>query len=244
MKNFLRVVGFTIACTGCATIPDSSLKYSLADVPRTATPAHDLRVGVSWFDDARPRKNQKPPFDVGPVSGDIEKGKIGGHIAIVFSRHLQQANAFRETVFVGGGWKKKAAGFDAQLTGTVKSFYFFREYLPADKVANTAVMFGGVFSLIGAAGADQILVGLDRKYISEIILEDVKLVESGTGKTLWQGSVSKRLEGTTTLQNDAMGDNVPWKQALKQALTELVGELQSAKIQLGNSEERILDSEF
>lgn len=232
MRKSLLVVGVAVVCVGCSTTPTSLLQYALADIPKAPAPAHDLRVGVSWFNDDLPRKNPKPPFDVGSRTGQIQKGKIGGHIAIALTRHLQQANVFRETTFVGGAWKKKAQKFDAQLTGTVKLFYSFHEYLPADRVGNAAVMFSGVAGVIGGAMADQILIGLDRKYLSELVLEDVRLVESGTGKILWKGSISKKLEGTTSLQQSASDDNAPWKQALKLVVIELVEGLQYAKLEL------------
>ena len=226
MKRFLWLV--IVVISGCSTTPNSSLQYSVTDISRAPAPVHNLRVGVSWFEDARPRANPTPSFDVGPASGQIHRGKIGGHLAIVLTKHLQHVNLFRETVFVGGSWTKKANAFDAQLTGTVTQFYSFNEYLSADKIGQVAGMFGGV---LGGAVADQTLFKLNRRYVTEIQLADVRLVDSKTGKVLWSGVVNQRLEGTTTLQANSLEGHAPWKILLKQAMADLARQLQEAKIQ-------------
>jgi hypothetical protein len=173
------------------------------------TPAHSPGIvkkeGVTWYYNS----NENYKNDV-----------VAPWVTQMIGNHLDESRLFSSVAVAS----KPVPTSDYTLEGKIKKFEAYKE-------SKAATMVGQQFGFIGVLAS----AGVKSHYTAACFLADVTLRDTGNGMILWQGNVEGVLEGQDYA--DAYGWSVYQKAnlALKEAVKELVMQLQDVQIAKPNN---------
>ena len=221
---------FILFITGCATNTSSTPKK----ISPSESPTHAMKVAVA------------------PLS--YEPARTGGFLADSIVKDFKSVNLFRSQKRVNKRFTNpsneqlnelKTEGFDALLTGEIET-YWGGSYVDDPRFemseetgkAMTPLMHLGspCLSLGLATAATAATTGKERTHLGEVKFT-VRLVETYSGKLLWQGEALGSFRETDVVTIPLFPADKEIEEAKKIAISSLIEQLRNASISLGNTTE-------
>ena len=168
-----------VAATSC-TLPVS---YKLSQDGRKVTKHYDVAVRVAKFEDRAP-KEEHATFNVGKEKwratyiGAYRDHEYAAGISNMVATDLASCGLFSHVLKTGDDGKA-----DYELRATIWDFSAIGKCRPIAE--NAVILSSTIMSISGAMIAAASTAGMKTDIVTSVILTDIKLVKTKTGKTVW-----------------------------------------------------------
>lgn len=236
IKFLISIAFLSSTLLGCSV----SVKYLLDDVPPVSpNPTRNIvRLAVVPFQDIRPNNERDPgsAFDFPPEKVELRdsnfKNKdVSGSMVIMIAEHLNHVRMFSQVDAVNNEFSEltpdklaqlKNLGYQVVFTGKLSHFYGVGYATALDKAAI-------ILTFIPITVVVTVPAMLIQKNRNEgfVELQGLQLIDIATGRSLWSGSFSSRIE---RYYNDAYPNAVAGE-ALKEIMVKVVHEIERVDFQ-------------